>query len=76
MTMPAYAPPRRAAGPSGDPATTRSTAQLQLDLHHVLETAIDQVIAFVGAERGFILLVDIETSKFVGEAVQDRSPGS
>lgn len=42
-----------------------------LDLHHVLETAIDQVIAFVGAERGFILLVDIETKKFVGEAVRN-----
>jgi signal transduction histidine kinase len=42
-----------------------------LDMHHVLETAIDQVIAFVGAERGFILLVDIETSKFVGEAVRN-----
>jgi signal transduction histidine kinase len=42
-----------------------------LDLHHVLETAIDQVIAFVGAERGFILLVDVETGKFVGEAVRN-----
>ncbi len=42
-----------------------------LDLHHVLETAIEQVITFVGAERGFILLVEIETGKFVGEAVRN-----
>ncbi len=42
-----------------------------LDLHQVLETAIEQVIAFVGAERGFILLVDMETGQFVGEAVRN-----
>lgn len=41
-----------------------------LDLRQVLETAIDQVIEFVGAERGFILLVDIETGKVWGEAVR------
>src|SRR5690242_1045086 len=42
-----------------------------LDLKHVLETAIEQVIAFVGAERGFILLVDIETGRVWGEAVRN-----
>ena len=37
-----------------------------LDLKQVLETAIEQVISFVGAERGFILLVDIETGRVWG----------
>src|SRR5579859_3506073 len=41
-----------------------------LDLKQVLETAIEQVIQFVGAERGFILLVDIETGRVWGEAVR------
>src|SRR5579871_6926708 len=41
-----------------------------LDLKQVLETAIDQVIHFVGAERGFILLVDIETGRVWGEAMR------
>src|SRR2546430_13157134 len=42
-----------------------------LDLKQVLETAIEQVIRFVGAERGFILLVDIETGRVWGEAVRN-----
>jgi len=37
-----------------------------LDLHHVLETAIEQVIGFVGAERGFILLVNKREGKIWG----------
>ncbi len=41
-----------------------------LDLHHVLETAIEQVISFVGAERGFILLVDMRHGKIWGEALR------
>lgn len=42
-----------------------------LDLKQVLETSIEQVIAFVGAERGFILLVDIETGRVWGEALRN-----
>ena len=42
-----------------------------LDLKQVLETAIDQVITFVGAERGFILLVDVTTGRVWGEALRN-----
>ncbi len=42
-----------------------------LDLHHVLETAIEQVIGFVGAERGFILLVNKREGKIWGEALRN-----
>src|SRR5438105_3096960 len=42
-----------------------------LDLKQVLETAIEQVITFVGAERGFILLVEVETGRVWGEAVRN-----
>ncbi len=42
-----------------------------LDLKQVLETAIEQVISFVGAERGFILLVDVETGRVWGEALRN-----
>src|SRR5580700_637648 len=42
-----------------------------LDLKQVLDTAIDKVITFVGAERGFILLVDVETGRVWGEAVHE-----
>src|SRR5579862_6110438 len=42
-----------------------------LELKDVLETAIDQVISFVGAERGFILLVDVESGRVWGEAVHE-----
>jgi signal transduction histidine kinase len=42
-----------------------------LDLKQVLETAIEQVISFVGAERGFILLVDIENGRVWGEALRN-----
>lgn len=41
-----------------------------LELKQVLETAIEQVINFVGAERGFILLVDVETGRVWGEALR------
>lgn len=41
-----------------------------LDLPLVLETAIEQVIGFVGAERGFILLVELPTGNVRGEAVR------
>ena len=42
-----------------------------LDLKQVLETAIEQVISFVNAERGFILLVDVETGRVWGEALRN-----
>ncbi|HZO91973.1 MAG TPA: GAF domain-containing sensor histidine kinase [Chthonomonadaceae bacterium] len=42
-----------------------------LEVKQVLETAIEEVIAFVGAERGFILLVDVETGRVWGEAVRN-----
>jgi signal transduction histidine kinase len=42
-----------------------------LDLHQVLETAIEQVIQFVGAERGFILLVDVRNGRVWGEATRN-----
>ncbi|HZT41254.1 MAG TPA: GAF domain-containing sensor histidine kinase [Chthonomonadaceae bacterium] len=69
--------------PQTTPATTDSSDYLQtllqlgqtlnssLDLKQVLETSIEQVITFVGAERGFILLVDIETGRVWGEAVRN-----
>lgn len=42
-----------------------------LELSKVLDVAIEQVIAFVGAERGFILLVDISTGRVWGEAARN-----
>jgi signal transduction histidine kinase len=42
-----------------------------LDLKQVLETAIEQVTRFVDAERGFILLVDIDTGRVWGEAMRN-----
>lgn len=60
--------------PPDELATLLQLGQLlnsSLDLKHVLETAIEQVIAFVSAERGFILLVDVETGRVWGEAVRD-----
>ncbi len=42
-----------------------------LELNKVLETAIEEVIRFVRAERGFILLVDGETGRVWGEAVRN-----
>ncbi len=42
-----------------------------LELNSVLETAIEEVIRFVRAERGFILLVDAETGRVWGEAVRN-----
>ncbi len=47
------------------------TLNSSLDLKQVLETSIEQVIRFVGAERGFILLVDIETGRVWGEALRN-----
>ena len=42
-----------------------------LDLKVVLDTAMSQVVHFVGAERGFNLLVEIETGRVWGEAVHE-----
>lgn len=42
-----------------------------LELSKVLEIAIEEVIRFVRAERGFILLVDGETGRVWGEAVRN-----
>ncbi len=42
-----------------------------LELSQVLDTAIKQVVAFVGAERGFVLLVDVESGRVWGEAVHN-----
>lgn len=39
-----------------------------LELKQVLDIAMEQVIRFVGAERGFILLVDVSTGRVWGEA--------
>jgi signal transduction histidine kinase len=47
-----------------------------LDLKQVLDTSMDKVITFVGAERGFILLVDIETGRVWGEAVHEINKDS
>ncbi len=41
-----------------------------LDLKQVLETAIESVVGFVGAERGFILLVDPTNGRVWGEAIR------
>ncbi len=40
-----------------------------LELRQVLDTTIEQVIGFLGAERGFVLLVDLESGRVWGEAV-------
>ncbi len=42
-----------------------------LELKEVLDTAIEQVTTFVGAERGFILLVDTASGKVWGQAVRN-----
>jgi len=42
-----------------------------LELKQVLDTAIEQVTTFVGAERGFILLVDTTSGKVWGKAVRN-----
>jgi signal transduction histidine kinase len=42
-----------------------------LELKDVLDTGIEQVVTFVGAERGFILLVDTNTGKVWGQAVRN-----
>jgi signal transduction histidine kinase len=42
-----------------------------LELKQVLDTAIEQVTTFVGAERGFILLVDTTSGKVGGMAVRN-----
>ncbi len=42
-----------------------------LELNEVLDTAIEQVTTFVGAERGFILLRDNTNGKVWGQAVRN-----
>jgi len=42
-----------------------------LEMKQVLDTAIEQVTTFVGAERGFILLVDTTSGKVWGQAVRN-----
>ena len=67
-------PPPAAAPPPDELATLLELGRIlnsSLDLKQVLETAIEQVIRFVGAERGFILLVDVETGRVWGEAVRN-----
>jgi signal transduction histidine kinase len=66
------------AGPTPDPqdylATLLQLGRLlnsSLELKEVLDTAIEQVVAFVGAERGFILLVDTTSGKVWGQAVRN-----
>ncbi len=69
--------PTAANSPAPPPDELAALLQLgqllnsSLDLKHVLETAIEQVIAFVGAERGFILLVDVESGRVWGEALRN-----
>ena len=47
------------------------TLNSSLELRQVLDTAMSQVVAFVGAERGFIMLVDPETGRVWGEALHN-----
>ncbi len=43
----------------------------RLEIKDVLDTAMEQVIGFLAAERGFIVLVDVETGRVWGEAVHE-----
>ncbi|MGC8667478.1 MAG: ATP-binding protein [Chthonomonadales bacterium] len=45
-----------------------------LDLSQVLRTAIDEVVRFVHAERGFILIVEPGSGRVVGKATHDIDP--
>lgn len=50
------------------------TLNSSLDLHQVLHTAMEQVVSFVGAERGFILLVEQRTKRVRGKVTHDIDP--
>lgn len=50
------------------------TLNSSLDLSRVLHTAIEQVVEFVKAERGFILLVDQGTNRVWGRATHGIEP--
>lgn len=50
------------------------TLNSSLDLNRVLHTAIEQVVEFVKAERGFILLVDQGTNRVWGRATHGIEP--
>jgi signal transduction histidine kinase len=45
-----------------------------LDLSQVLHTAIEQVVHFVHAERGFILIVEPGSGRVLGKATHDIDP--
>ncbi len=50
------------------------TLNSSLDLSEVLHTAIDRVVEFVKAERGFILLVEEGTNRVWGKATRNIDP--
>jgi signal transduction histidine kinase len=50
------------------------TLNSSLDVEQVLTTAIQQVVQFVGAERGFILLVDVASKKVWGKVALGIDP--
>src|SRR6266851_4528909 len=51
-----------------------STLNSSLDLSQVLHIAIEQVVDFVRAERGFILLVEEGSNRVWGKATRDIDP--
>src|SRR5437588_12998068 len=51
-----------------------ATLNVSLDLSQVLHIAIEQVVNFVKAERGFILLVEEGTNKVWGKATHGVDP--
>ena len=53
-----------------------ATLNVSLDLSQVLHIAIEQVVNFVRAERGFILLVEEGTNKVWGKATHGLDPGA
>src|SRR2546427_335446 len=50
------------------------TLNSTLDLSQVLHVAIEQVVQFVKAERGFILLVEEGTNRVWGKATRNIDP--
>ncbi len=52
------------------------TLNASLNLDQVLHVAIEQVVDFVRAERGFILLVDEGTHRIEGKAVHNIDPAA
>src|SRR5437016_2433797 len=50
------------------------TLNSSLDLSQVLHIAIDKVVEFVHAERGFILLVEEGTHRVWGKATREIDP--